>query len=213
MLFRLIDEYYKKATEELLEPTGHKSIKEVLDQVSSTKSFSGRMKLCKDNFRYLTSGSARSVFILPDGKVLKLAKNVKGVAQNATESDYMTQTPVTNKVYDSDPNDLWIVTDLAKKTSKGAFKAFTGMNFDEYALALKYWDNERRGTRSFFSKPNNYEKILDNEFFGEVIELMGNFDMPAGDFARINSYGEVNGKIVLVDYGLTDDIFKEFYSK
>ena len=41
--------------------------------------------------------------------------------------------------------------------------------------------------------------------------------MSIGDFGRISSYGEVNrngkDKVVLTDYGLTEDIFKNFYQR
>lgn len=42
----------------------------------------------KDGIDYVSSGSSRKVYRVSDTKVLKLAKNAKGSAQNYTEADW-----------------------------------------------------------------------------------------------------------------------------
>ena len=42
----------------------------------------------KDGIDYISSGSSRKVYKVSDTKVLKLAKNAKGSAQNYTEADW-----------------------------------------------------------------------------------------------------------------------------
>ena len=36
---------------------------------------------------------------------------------------------------------------------------------------------------------------------------------PIGDFQKINTYGEIDGHIVIVDYGLTSDVYDTHYNK
>ena len=47
-----------------------------------------------------------------------------------------------------------------------------------------------------------------------MINYIANYDLPVGDMTRISSYG-VNSKneVIVTDYGLTDDVFKEHYSR
>src|ERR1700749_760360 len=73
------------------------SLQDVVKNMSQLKTFTARLKYCKEHFQRLGAGSSRIVFLLPDGKVLKLAKNAKGLAQNNVESDYvLSASPVVN---------------------------------------------------------------------------------------------------------------------
>ena len=60
------------------------------------------------------------------------------------------------------------------------------------------------------------ERLDENEFVSAIQDFMANIDAPAGDFGRLNSYGIVqrNGQddIVLIDFGLTNDVYQTYYS-
>lgn len=49
------------------------------------------------------------------------------------------------------------------------------------------------------------------------MELVGNYDLSFGDFKKISSFGLVNrngeNKIVLIDYGLTDEVYNTHYRR
>jgi hypothetical protein len=66
---------------------------------------------------FLGKGSSRAVYALSTGKVLKIAINDKGMAQNEAER-IVWQNPSTRyigaKVFESDPNDHWAVMEVAK---------------------------------------------------------------------------------------------------
>lgn len=205
-LFDICKKFYKFAQMDL---------SSILKQLSSLPTFVARKRLCDQNFQKLNSGSARIIYLLPDGRVLKLAKNEKGLAQNDNESATLMQTSITNKMLETDPNNKWLITSLAKKVSKSKFQSLSGINFDEFKQALEYWAGQH-GKSAYFSfreKPENYEKILNNGFFQEIIDLIGTWNMGLGDLLRLNSYGEVNGKLILIDFGLTEDIFQKFYKR
>ena len=60
------------------------------------------------------------------------------------------------------------------------------------------------------------EQMWENEFTYGIFDFIGNYGVPVGDLTRLNSYGVVseNGveRVVLIDYGLTHDVYKSFYS-
>jgi hypothetical protein len=62
---------------------------------------------------------------------------------------------------------------------------------------------------------DNIEEMQNNEFLIDVISLMHDYDMPSGDLGRLSSYGEVirdgKPKVVIVDSGLTNSVFNDFY--
>lgn len=66
---------------------------------------------------YMGRGSSRVVYALSTGKVLKIAKNGKGVAQNEAEH-IVSQSPslkyIGARVYDTDPDYHWSVMEVAK---------------------------------------------------------------------------------------------------
>ena len=53
----------------------------------SLKTFKERIEYCEANLKKIGSGSSRIVYQVDNNKVLKLAKNKKGIAQNETEID------------------------------------------------------------------------------------------------------------------------------
>ena len=69
---------------------------------------------------------------------------------------------------------------------------------------------------------DTYNYVMDNidefDFISEVIDYMYNFQVKAyGDLLRLSSYGVVrrNGqeKMVIIDFGLTEDVFNNYYRK
>jgi hypothetical protein len=69
------------------------------------------------NLPYMGEGSSRIVYALSTSKVLKIAKNQKGIAQNEAEK-IVAQNPSTRyigaKIYESDPDNHWSVMEIAK---------------------------------------------------------------------------------------------------
>lgn len=74
------------------------------------------------NLPYMGEGSSRIVYALSTSKVLKIAKNQKGIAQNEAEK-IVAQNPSTRyigaKIYESDPDNHWSVMEIAKIYENG----------------------------------------------------------------------------------------------
>lgn len=192
-----------------------------VEKFASLKSFNQRVKYCEENLTRISSGSARIVYKIDDNKVLKLAKNRKGIAQNLkeidTSDDYYIKHLVA-QVFHYDENGLWLEMELAKKVTKSMFKSIVGESFDTFYEYLNYEDSRIR-INSYFRRPvpNNYEELLENEFFIEISDYMINYDVPVGDLTKLSSYGLVNRNgedtIVLIDFGLDDNILKNYYGR
>ena len=61
-----------------------------IEEFKSLRSFAERKRYCDANLQKIASGSGRIVYKVDNQKVLKLAKNKKGVAQNEIESELGT---------------------------------------------------------------------------------------------------------------------------
>lgn len=184
------------------------------------KSYSKRVLYCNQTLQKIKSGSARVVYFVDNTKVLKLAKNEKGLEQNRLEADYLIQEhhlDVVTQVYEYDQDDMWIISEFAKNTSIKKFEQITGVNFEKLCEFLR---TENRNFKRGWGKSLSQEEIdamYENEYVMQILTVMQDFDMPAGDLCRIGSYGEVvrNGRptIVLRDYGLSQDTYNRLYDK
>jgi len=188
-----------------------------MDYFKSLTSFQKRTIYCEQHLQRISSGTSRIVYKIDDEKVLKLAKNKKGIAQNNIESDYGRYYDLKNivaKVFDSDENDLWIEMELARKMSRNDFKNIIGFSFDDYCEYIRY-ENGRMNNYKYIMEPSNSDEMRENDFIYDIVSYMVNYDIPVGDLCKMSSYGVVKRndveKIVLVDYGLTEDVFKSHY--
>lgn len=167
---------------------------------------------------YIASGSARAVYKLNDDKVLKIAKNKKGVAQNEIEADWALKNyGIAADWYDISDDSIWIESEFCKKAKKSDFKALTGLDFTWFQEALRYNYNWLHPSRySTAHKPDGYDEEIEKEdsFLVNMESYMSDFDVPFGDLIRISSYGiNHNNEIVLVDYGLNRSVEEEFYKR
>ncbi len=133
--------------------------------------------------------------------------------QNRVEDDgFFHQSPLVNSPVKSDPNYYWIIVPHAQKITESEFTSKTGINWKEFCESIKYWkDTYMKGKDT--SSPLNYKQINKNEFFQEIVSLIGNMQLASGDIRRISSWGEIDGQIKLIDAGLTDDIYQSYYKK
>lgn len=182
------------------------------------------VKYCEQNLTRIAQGSSRIVYKIDEQKVLKLAKNEKGIAQNVNESNYLIQSTfgdVVTKMYRVDSDDKWIIMEYAKKITPTRFKELTGVSLKEVELWLKYSMAKHQGKiyRDFAFNDNVKQlikKYEDMEFMQNLFSFSVEFNMEWGDFLRISSYGEVirNGKptIVLTDFGFTTATYQNHYA-
>jgi len=190
-------------------------------------SFAKRIKYAIERSKRLGTGSSRVAFNVPfEGRqtVLKIAKNVKGLAQNSKEADYGLYNmypDITIPLIDYDEQHdepLWIHFEKAEKLTKPLFKKMTGFGFDDFTQLLINDEHRRNGKPSpYYIKSKisteEIEKIEYSELYYDVVSLLGNFDILAGDLSRLANWGIYNNKPVIIDLGFRPDVAKQFYNK
>lgn len=188
------------------------------EEFEKIKSFQGKLNYAVKHLQKIASGSARTVFKIDDQKVLKIAKNKKGLAQNSVESEaYAQNYEIAARTFDSDRNNFWVEMELAKKVTPTMFRNIVGLSLDRIETFLRHEEHKHGKGNRFFHPPmpTDYDKIKDNEYAIELLQFMLDYDMPSGDLGRYSSYGMVmrDGKprIVLVDFGLTQQVWEDFY--
>jgi len=184
-------------------------------------SFDARTRYCATHLKRISSGTSRIVYKIDDEKVLKLAYNKKGLAQNETEIGYSKEEMLSDlvaRVYAYDQNYKWSEMELARKVNKPTFKNITGLDWDVFVRVV---DNYGKTYNNNSRKPHHETKeesemVWENNFAYDVLQYIGNYSASSGDLCRLNSYGVVKrggiDAIVLIDYGLNDDVYDSYYS-
>lgn len=113
-----------KINQKLLNEIVHKTVKKILNEamseqfsfetLKSIQSFRGRLKYCVETLGFrIGSGSSRTCFQLDDNRILKLALNAKGIAQNEVEArtDYnLDSLGIRPEIYDeTDYENNWFI--------------------------------------------------------------------------------------------------------
>lgn len=191
-----------------------------MEHFKTLRSFAQRVKYCEEHLKRISSGSSRIVYMIDNTKVLKLAKNQKGLAQNEVEIQWGQDSyfgSILAHTFMYHPDDLWVEMELARKVTKKDFQRLTECNIEEMDMYLRNFNAINHGKRPIFTMdPEVKERLDENEFVSAIVDFMANIDAPPGDFGRLSSYGIVqrNGQddIVLIDFGLTNDVYQTYYS-
>lgn len=165
----------------------------------------------------LGEGSSRKAFLLSGKYVLKIALNEKGIAQNQAELDVFTNPQsqqVVAKVYAYDPKYQWLISDLVKPIDNvEEFQQLSGTDWRTFC------DDVNRGMRNQSVEPN------DSKFVKAVVNTALKNNMLRGDIVQQNHsisptddvlghWGKTpNGRLVLLDYGFTHEVWAAHYSK
>jgi hypothetical protein len=194
-----------------------------VEEFKNLKSFNQRVQYCERNLTRISSGSSRIVYKIDDTKVLKLAKNKKGLAQNEVEimhsQDYMLDDIVA-EVFNYDENNLWLEMELARKLTPSLFYKVVGFTFNDYVDAIKHHSDELKPKGSYFKTPapDNYQEMWENDFISRMFDMMGSYEnIEFGDLAAASTYGVVKrdgeDTVVMVDYGLTVEVLNTYYKR
>lgn len=184
-------------------------------QLEDIRSYAGKLRYAETHLQKLASGSARVVYKVDDTKVLKMAKNKKGLAQNSVEAQgYLQNYDVVAQVFETDSDDYWIEMEYARKVSKADFKKITGVSIEELGNYLRYlrFQNSRFG---YHIDTEVKQRMEDSEFVDDLMHFVNDNDMETGDMGRLSTWGKVlragEERIVLIDYGLTNSVYKDYY--
>lgn len=214
---RIIRQIIRESIDELL---GEGCIDEMaypenfnIEEFKNIKSFAGKVKYAQLHLLgKVGAGSSRAVFKIDDEKVIKIAMNKKGLAQNLSESEGFKQNyDILARVFDIDQDDMWIEMELAKKiTFPKRFEQLVGTTVQE----LEQWLRSKRGLVMW----GKFTDLGENEFAEDLWNFIEDYDYPVpGDFGRLSSYGEVlrDGKptVVVIDFGFDKNTSGEHEKK
>lgn len=160
----------------------------------------------------ISKGSARAVFQIDDTRVLKLAYNMRGVAQNKAEVTVYQQAPDKKFmpiVYnDSDmENYFYVISEYVLTAEYEDFKKVVGIPF--YLLESFISNNKLESAmKSYEDMPEVHELL-------QYLITMSNMGVDIFDWTVISNWGlaKRNGReaIVTLDNGFTQNVANNFY--
>jgi len=196
----------------------------------------------KYDLPYMGRGSSRVVYALSTGKVLKISRDERGLAQTEAEVSVWTNPStkeVAAQVFDFDPDFNWSVMEIARtfKYPDRNYKASLehelgiptayGVYFEIRDIVNELLSDRSDGIATETIKDKlaelprgqeivlrkRLEKYLENPhpFVNKIADLVHNNDLNTGDLVSDHFGKTADGRIVLIDYGLTDDVAQEFY--
>ncbi|CAB4196588.1 hypothetical protein UFOVP1290_108 [uncultured Caudovirales phage] len=208
-LIQKVNQFYKLATSEKL-PDNSKDLKTILKNLDELETYQARKKYAEKNLKHLSSGSSRIVYLSNDKTIIKLAKNDKGIAQNKAESNPKMKSKFVNKIISKSKNNIWLETHYLDKITEKQFKKMTDIDFEDFGKVMRY-ALKNITNNSDKKKPAKFDEISKSEIYKELKRLGTQFKLMPGDLAKISSFGAKDGHPILIDAGLTKDIFEEFY--
>lgn len=197
------------------------------EELSNLRTFKERYNYCVEHLgKPQGKCSSRVCFQIDDEKILKLAWNNKGIAQNENENDYyLDNIGIVPHTYDSDDNGLWIISEYVLPARQRDFKECLGLTFDEFVKFIRsscaWRENYTRAKQGAYGEYiyslDEYSDMCENEDLQPFDEYIGNYRPPEGDLTRLCNYGMTmrNGypTIVLLDAGLSQEIWNNYYDK
>ena len=136
-------------------------------------------------YKYLGKGSSRRVFDMRNGYVLKVAINEAGIAQNKAEYHiyHSDETGIFAEVIDELKEYKYLIMKKARKIK-------------EFKSVLKYFGVSNKDSL----------KNLD-----VIKNIISRYDLVWKEFKKETSWGIVDEKVVIIDYGFTNDIKHKYY--
>jgi len=181
----------------------------------------------KLNLKVAGTGSSRIVFDLKNNRVVKIARNNKGIEQNKLEA-FAGKDPFVERilatVWEFAEDFSWIVADKLDPLSDGdgaTAEEIVGVEWNEVRDLVNAGANKESavtsvaGGRSKEKKMTGKSKgcLTGDSFLSYIDDFMTRYpDMLPGDIAKLSSWGVTpQGCLVLLDYGITRKKFRELY--
>ena len=184
--------------------------------------FAKKVQYCREHLgNPVGNGSSRMVFDAGGGKVLKLAKNKKGLAQNLVEiqnsNDYLNND-MYPKVFEADEeNGTYIIAEFAEKAKKSQFKQRIGVTYDEFVHFCRGFESEyaKRSWLSVDLTPEEYDIVESNGTLNAWYYYISNVQpYNVGEITALRNLGFVQRdgdyELVIVDSGFDEDVAKMY---
>lgn len=186
-------------------------------------SFASQLRYAQERAAKLGRGSSRAVFNIKfQGRetALKIATNKKGLAQNEFEADilsdyYIKDLGIAIPLIDFDTENeppRWIHTEKAEKMKPTQFKKFFGVSHNEIQAVINYGTGKNNNLSAEVKEWMYDEDNPHHDYISALIDLVGNYGIPSGDFTRLANWGVYKGHPVIIDIGLSNEVAKQHYS-
>lgn len=185
--------------------------------------FKSRMAYAIERAKKLGKGSSRTAFTIEyQGRetVLKVAHTKKGMAQNEAEAKILKSPEVvslgiTIPMIDHDVNYTWIHTEKAgvigQKQLCQILKTPDMDEFVAYAVYSNAGISVEHIKKSIKSKFSDDDFKIFESYIERIVKLHKLTGMIVGDLYTAANWGMYNGHPVVIDVGLTDDVYNNHY--
>jgi hypothetical protein len=181
----------------------------LLKSLSDAKDFEDAVEIADEQWEKLGEGSARAVYKLSDKLIIKIAINEKGISQNLSEMSFEAQCDCVAKVLLADGKGKWLIMQFTESVSDDQFTKLVGCSLKTFSNALFYAFNNESDD---FTKPRDYDTIKKLPLFQCLGKVIMSENSLIGDWSKLSSYGELNGKILVRDYGFSKHVHDLHYS-
>lgn len=197
---------------------------------------SEHLRYARKTLKLLGEGSSRRTYLFSSHKVLKIAKNDAGRAQNKTEVEVFTNPQVkdiTTKIFEYDDNYQWILSELVKPVGEYGLSEWLGFTSlptsDLLYIILPYkYDypkntqvtgvdlinkliKDKHGEKSDVFKSQIYHKLV--KFIRQLSKFVEATNMHYADLYVDDHYGFApDGRLVVLDYGLSENTYDSYYA-
>lgn len=201
------------------------------EKLNLRQTFKDRLKYALDRAKRLGGGSSRVAMTIDyEGRptALKVAKNLKGLAQNEAEIDilddgYLGNLPIIIPLIDYDKANkrpVWLQTEIAKKVTAPTLMKmlhtpsmwlFTNKVRNIIGQRQPHEMNDEQIEAIYFKtanerwKPTKQDWDMFNEYASEVADLVSQSNLELGDLSNPANWGVYNNRPVVIDLGFTSD--------
>lgn len=166
----------------------------------------------------ISCGTSRNVYQIDDDRVIKVARNDKGIAQNREEvRSCSNKLDLFPKIFDADRGYMWIVCEYVLPADEDDFIYTMGMQWDDFIRFLNdhYYLYKRK--MNIGTSEKKIEKIISKRpMLQELVKYLNSGNIPYGDLMKIENWGlaKRNGRayLVLLDHGITEEIYNNHYA-
>jgi hypothetical protein len=179
-----------------------------------------------ETLKFLGKGSGRVAYAYSSGKVLKLAMNEKGFAQNEVEISVYAQRETRNiiaKIYEHDTDMMWVLAELVRPIRDRQeflehicsqivpirFFPVTGGEYEHMPHMLDVITDILRDRRTTIDTLG-----IDPAFAQSMRAVVLENNLDSSDIETPRAWGKTSdGRLVLLDYGFSHEVRTKHYSE
>lgn len=221
MLEELIEALVMEVLDEGKPKTPHGPFK--IGQFRNLKTYKERTQYLntRDDANFISEGSSRAVFSIGGKMVVKISKWNRGKAQNKSEYDaqFCGNKKYLPKMFAQAANYSWIMVEsVIPMKSARQFESMTGIPIRAVEVGVNFMssDFKRRNPadKTYKKYKGMYEQLSKDPWYRGLVKMASDCDLVAGDLGKWDSWGHTKrGRVVLIDYGLTEGVWKQYYAR